>query len=384
MTDHSILESISDGVFTVDLDWNITYLNSSAERILKINRADALGRRCCDVFRSSLCEGACALRRTLEQGEPIIDQSCFLIDNEQTRVPVSISTAVLRNDAGELIGGAETFRNLSREESLKRQIADGWQLGDFSSHSNSMRKIFSQLDAVASTSSTVLITGETGSGKELLAKTIHVNGARKNKPFVAINCGAFPDTLLESELFGYKRGAFTGADSDKPGRFALAEGGTLFLDEIGEISPAMQIRLLRVLQERCYEPLGAIRSQKTDVRIIAATHRNLTEMVRQNRFRQDLFYRINVIMLELPPLRERREDIPFLIERFIRRFNVLLNRRINGISSTALKALTRFNWPGNIRELENVIERSMVFCQSNLIEINDLPEEITGDRKSVV
>ena len=376
MDNQSILESISDGVFTVDSDWRITYLNRSAEEMIQIKREEALGRLCCDVFRSSLCEGACALRKTIEQGKPIIDLSCFIINNKGQRIPVSISTAVLRNRKGEVIGGAETFRNLSDIETLKQQIAQSSRMGDFVSHSVSMQKIFSQLEAVAQTGSTVLITGETGSGKELLARTLHSNSSCKDKPFIAINCGAFPESLLESELFGYKKGAFTGADRDKPGRFALAEGGTLFLDEIGEISPAMQVRLLRVLQERTYEPLGAVNTVKTNVRIICATHRDLAALVKQGTFRQDLFYRINVILLELPPLRKRREDIPFLIETFIARFNLLMKRKISGVSSSALKALCRFDWPGNIRELENVIERSMVFCKGNIIELENLPDEL--------
>lgn len=373
MNDVAILESISDGVFTVDRDFRITYLNRSAEEIIRVSRREAIGRFCCEVFRSNLCEGACALRKTLEQGKPVIDLACTIIDNLGRRIPVSISTAVLRDASGAIVGGAETFRNLSDLEVLKQEIAMSGRIGDFISRSPSMRTLFEQLPAVAETGSTVLITGETGSGKDLLARTIHRASPRRNKPFVAINCGAFPETLLESELFGYKRGAFTGADRDKPGRFAAAEGGTLFLDEIGEISMPMQVRLLRVLQERTYEPLGAVTPVPSDVRIICATHRNLEELVKQGGFRQDLFYRINVIRLELPPLRQRIEDIPFLIETFIRRFNLVMNRHVSGIGNAALKVLTAHPWPGNIRELENVIERSMVFCKGEMIELDHLP-----------
>lgn len=372
--DPAILESISDGVFTVDRDFRITYLNRSAEEIIKIRREDALGELCRDVFHCNLCEGACALRQTLEKGEGIVDLSCFIINNEGRRVPVSISTAVLRDKRGRVIGGAETFRNLSDIEQLRSEIEVCRSLGDFSSRSRSMHKIFSRLQAVAGSDVGVLISGETGTGKELLARTIHAHSPRKEKPFLAVNCGAFPETLLESELFGYKKGAFTGAVRDKPGRFELAKGGTLFLDEIGEITPAMQVKLLRVLQEHTCDPLGSVKSVRTDVRIIAATNRDLEKMVREGSFRQDLFYRLNVIHLKLPPLRERREDIPFLIEQFIRRFNATLHRNISGISNSALKLLTRMDWPGNIRELENVIERSMVFCRGALIEISDLPE----------
>jgi len=373
-SDRAILESISDGVFTVDMNFRITYLNRSAENILGVTRSEAQGKRCCDVFRSSLCEGACALRRTLEDGNPIIDLSCFIIDSNGQRIPVSISTAVLRDERNNIVGGAETFRNLSDLEKLKKQIRTAQGLGEFSSHSPSMAKIFSSLEAVAESNATVLITGETGTGKELLARMIHAHSARKNKPFVAVNCGAFPEALLESELFGYKKGAFTGADRDKPGRFELAEGGTMFLDEIGEISSAMQIRLLRVLQEHVYEPLGAVRGVRADVRILSATNRNLTDMVNTGTFRQDFYYRINVIHLELPPLRERREDIAFLIRQFIDRFNLTRSRKVSGISNSALKKLLRFDWPGNIRELENVIERAMVFCKNEIIEVEDLPD----------
>ncbi len=375
-SDHTILESISDGVFTVDMDFRITYLNRSAENILGVPREEAQGRLCCDVFRSSLCEGACALRRTLEKNTPIIDLNCFIINSRGERIPVSISTAVLRDERGNITGGAETFRNLSDLEKLKKEIHANHSLGAFSSHSPAMAKIFSSLDAVAQSHATLLITGETGTGKELLARTLHANSGRREKPFVAVNCGAFPETLLESELFGYKKGAFTGADRDKPGRFALAEGGTLFLDEIGEITPAMQIRLLRVLQERVYEPLGATASVKTDVRILAATHRDLEEMVREGRFRQDFYYRINVIHLELPPLRQRREDIPFLIRNFIDRFNLSRSDKVSGVSNSALKKLQHYDWPGNIRELENVIERAMVFCRNGIIDPGDLPDFI--------
>ncbi|NLF92611.1 MAG: sigma 54-interacting transcriptional regulator [Oligosphaeraceae bacterium] len=374
--EHSILESISDGVFTVDLEFRITYLNRSAEEMIQVRRDDALGRLCCEVFRSNLCEGACALRQTLEKGRPITDLSCFIINNDGRRVPVSISTAVLRDPSGRIVGGAETFRDLSDLEELRLEVNNTRRMGDFSSHSPSMQRIFSQLEAVSESGSTVLISGETGTGKELLARTIHAHSQRRDQPFVAINCGAFPDTLLESELFGYRKGAFTGAERDKPGRFALAGGGTLMLDEIGEISPAMQVRLLRVLQERSYEPLGAVESVSTNARIIAATHRDLQQLVQEGVFRQDLFYRINVIQLELPPLRRRREDIPFLIETFVRRFNLSMHKQVSGVNQRALRILSTYSWPGNIRQLENTIERSMVFCNGMYIEPGDLPAEL--------
>jgi transcriptional regulator with PAS, ATPase and Fis domain len=242
-----------------------------------------------------------------------------------------------------------------------------------------MQPVFDMVPAVADSSSTVLIYGETGTGKELLARAVHSMSDRARKPFVAVNCGALPDTLLESELFGYKKGAFTGALHNKPGRFAVAEDGTLFLDEIGEISPALQVRLLRVLQERCYEPLGSTASEHTDARIIAATNHDLAAMVARGTFRSDLYYRINVIAMELPPLRERKEDIPLLADHFIERFNRLQNKKIKGITADTYSVLMAHDWPGNVRELENVIERAFVLCTKKWIGPEHLPKELIGD-----
>jgi transcriptional regulator with PAS, ATPase and Fis domain len=236
-----------------------------------------------------------------------------------------------------------------------------------------MHELFALLPDVAESPSTVLIEGETGTGKELVARAIHNHSPRHEKPFVAVNCGALPDTLLESELFGYKAGAFTDARKDKPGRFAAAEGGTLFLDEIGDVSPALQVRLLRVLQERVYEPLGSVQPVKADVRIIAATNKNLLELVGNGQFREDLYYRINVVKLEIPPLRDRMEDIPLLVEHFIDRLNSIQGKEVAGVSDDALACLMAHGYPGNIRELENLIERAFVVCHSGLIQRAHLP-----------
>lgn len=370
-----ILESISDGVFTVDSNWRITSFNRAAEEIMGIDREEAINRLCSEVFRSSMCEVDCALRRTLETGAPIINRSAFIVDAGGKRIPVSVSTALLRNEMGQVIGGAETFRDLSLVEELRKELEGRFQAGDLVSRSTSMRRIFDVLPQVAASDSTVLIQGETGTGKELLARTLHNLSPRRNNPFVAINCGALPDTLLESELFGYKAGAFTGADKDKPGRFALAEGGTLFLDEIAEVSQALQIRLLRVLQERVYEPLGGTASIKANVRVIAATNRNLAGQVKKGAFRQDIYYRINVVRLDLPPLRKRKEDIPLLVEHFVSRFNRTQGKSISGVSPQVMAFLMAHDYPGNIRELENIIEYAFVLCDQNRIEPCHLPDE---------
>jgi PAS domain S-box-containing protein len=377
-TTDAILESISDGVFTVDTDWRITSFNRAAEEITGIAREEAIGRFCSEVFRSSMCEAHCALRKTLETGKPLIAQACYIVNAEGERIPASVSTAVLRNEDGTVIGGAETFRDLSELETLRKEISGRYSLGDLISHSRAMQPVFEMTSSVAGSDITVLIHGETGTGKELLARAIHGMGPRAAKPFVAINCAALPDALLESELFGYKRGAFTGAMQDRPGRFAAAKDGTVFLDEIGEISPALQVRLLRVLQEHTYEPLGSNETHRTQARIVAATHCDLSELVKRGEFREDLYYRINVIRIDLPPLRDRKEDLSLLVTHFIERFNRIHNKSITGLSNGAYSLLMAHDWPGNVRELENIIERAFVLCAGSTIEIKHLPAELGG------
>jgi len=371
-----ILDSIAEGVFTVDKDWKITSFNRAAEEITGIPRREAIGKRCAEVFRANMCESDCALRQTMESGKKIENRSGFIINSQGRQIPISLSTALLRDQNRRIIGGVETFRDITVVEELRKQLQGRFELGDMVSRSPAMRQIFDILPQVAVSDTTVLIQGETGTGKELLARAVHNLSRRHKKPFTAINCAALPDTLLESELFGYKAGAFTGADRDKPGRFAAAEGGTVFLDEIGDISPALQVRLLRVLQEKTYEPLGDNRPRKADVRIIAASNKELAELVQKGTFRQDLFYRVNVVRLELPPLRKRREDIPPLAEHFITRFNRVGGRDIRGVSPTALAILMAHDYPGNVRELENIIEHAFVLCSdAAMIEPRHLPAE---------
>ncbi len=373
-----ILESISDGVFTVDKDWKIMSFNRAAEEITGVSRNEAIGRHCWEVFRSNKCEQDCALRHTMTVGTSSTSSSTYLVNSKKKRIPINISTSLLKNEKGEVLGGVETFRDLSLIEELRKEIDKGFQIGDMISCSSLMAKIFKILPQVAESDSTVLILGETGTGKELLAHAIHDLSSRKNKPFIAINCGALPDTLLESELFGYKAGAFTHAVKDKPGEFALAEGGTILLDEIGDTSPAFQTKLLRVLEEKEYKPLGAVKSIPANVRILAATNRNLSVMVEDGSFRQDLFYRINIVQLELPPLSKRREDIPMLVERIIDRLNKLKGKAITGIDSEALRTLVSYDFPGNIRELHNIIERSFIMCRNGIIRIHHLPSELNS------
>ena len=368
-----ILESISDGVFTVDYDWRIMSFNRAAENITGISRTEAIGKYCWEVFRSNMCERDCALRRTMKEGKSFVNTSTYIINSDKKRIPIITSTSLLRDENGKVLGGVEIFRDLSLVEELRKELGDRFQMGDMSSRSPLMLEIFKILPQVADSDSTVLIQGETGTGKELLARAIHDLSSRKNKPFVGINCGAIPDTLLESEFFGYKAGAFTNAVKDKPGHFAVAEGGSILLDEIGDTSPAFQVRLLRVLEAREFQPLGAKKTIKADVRVIASTNKDLSDMVENGNFRQDLYYRINVMQLRLPPLCDRREDIPLLVDRFIVKMNMLRGKNITGIDQQVLELLMSHNYPGNIRELENIIEHAFILCPDGNIQQKHLP-----------
>ena len=380
-----ILDSIVDGVFTVDKSWKITTFNRAAEIITRVPRAEAIGRRCSEVLRASICESDCALKRTMETGTPIVCKPIYIIDGHGDRVPISISTALLKDETGNVIGGVETFRDLSLVEELRKELRGRYSFTDIISRNKQMFRLFDIMPEVAVSESAVLLEGESGTGKELFARAIHNLSSREKGPLISVNCGALPDTLLESELFGYKAGAFTDAKKDKPGRFALAEGGTIFLDEIGELSMSMQVKLLRVLEEKIYEPLGSIRSVKADVRVITASNKNLFEMVEKGLFRQDLYYRINIIKILIPPLRSRLEDIPLLIDHFIGKFNRLRGKNIVDISPMALALLMRHDYPGNVRELENIIEHAFILCSQGMIEPHHLPEYLLDrDQKGVL
>jgi PAS domain S-box-containing protein len=376
--DHTqiILDSIADGVFTVDADLNITSFNHSAEKITGIKKKEAIGRHCWEVFRASICEKRCSLKHTISTGQPAVNQAIYIVNLHGDRIPVSISTALLKDENGNVIGGVETFRDLSVVAELRKELTRRHSFQDIISKNKEMQRLFGILEQVSESDATILLEGESGTGKELFAKAIHALSPRKTGPMITINCGSLPDTLLESELFGYEKGAHSTAFKDKPGRLAIADGGTLFLDEIGDISPALQVRLLRVLQDKTYEPLGSTKSLKTNVRIVAATNKRLDELVEDGKFRQDLYYRINVVKLVLPPLQERKEDIPLLVEHFVRKFARLSGKEIQGLSPEVMSVLMAHDFPGNIRELENIIEYATVVCKNGLLGIEHLPDHL--------
>jgi len=370
----TILQSMTDGVFTVDLDRRInTFFNRSAEEITGFTFAEAVNQFCFDILRSNSCQTNCPLERTLQTKEPVYNHSAVIINRSGKEIPISVTTALLRDRQGVVTGAVEIFRDLSVLEALRKTIAGRYRFGDMISKNHRMQEIFEILPEIAESDSHLLIQGPSGSGKGLLARAVHELSPRKDGPFVKVNCGALPDTLLESELFGYVRGAFTDAKKDKPGRFDAADGGTIFLDEIGDASPALQVKLLRVLEERIFTPLGGITPVTVDIRVIAASHKNVPALVQEGAFREDLFYRLNIIKIDLPPLCERRSDIPLLVENCINRFNAHKGKQISGVSADILARLMNYPFPGNIRELENILEHAYVLCRGTLIEEKHLP-----------
>ncbi len=368
-----ILDNIADGVFTVDTRWRITSFNKAAEKITGVPMAEALGKFCSDIFHASICGETCAVAHSMCTGKPETNRCIHIKGGEGKKIPVSICAAPMYDNQGNLIGGVETFRDLRVVNYLQQRLSRRNSLGDILSKSPVMHKIFDILPQVAKSSSNVLVLGESGTGKELVARALHDISYRRHGPFVAVNCGALPDTLLEAELFGHKAGAFTDAKKDREGRFAAAAGGTIFLDEIGDISTAMQVKLLRVLENKSYEPLGSSQSLQADVRIVAATNQNLKDAVQAGTFRDDLFYRLNVVQLTLPSLRERMEDLPILAEHFVQKLDIEQNRDIGGVSDEALRHLMNHHYPGNVRELQNIIEYAFILCPGGLIGPEHLP-----------
>ncbi len=372
----AIFNSNIEGTFTIDNNWLITSFNKSAENITGYKKEEAVGKKCWTIFRSNMCQNGCHMEQTITKGKPTIGNELTIYNKKNKSIPIRVNSGILLDNKNTKIGAVETFIDISEIKNLSEHILEKFKLENIIGKSKKMEKIFSLCTSVSQTRSSVLITGESGTGKELVARAIHLSSAEKNSPFIALNCSAFAESLIESELFGHEEGAFTGAVKAKTGRFEMAHGGTLFLDEIGDISLAIQTKLLRVLETKQFEHVGGTKTINMDVRIIAATNKNLQIEIESGRFREDLYYRINVMNIILPPLRERIEDMPLLIEHFLSLFNIKFGKRIEGISAGAYKVFLEYSWPGNIRELENVLEHCFILCTGKIIEINHLPERL--------
>ncbi|MDZ7764781.1 MAG: sigma 54-interacting transcriptional regulator [Melioribacteraceae bacterium] len=370
----AIFNSNIEGTFTIDDEWNVTSFNAAAEKVTGFKENEAIGKKCWEIFNSAICRNGCHMEQTMKKGKPTIGNELEIMNKTGRKVPIRVNSAILRNNKNEKIGAVETFLDVSEIKNLSEHLDERFKYENIVGKNKEIKQIITVLESVAQTDSSVLITGESGTGKELAARAIHLNSIRRTGTFAAVNCSAFAESLIESELFGHEKGAFTGAVKTKVGRFELANGGTLFLDEIGDLSSTVQTKLLRVLETREIERVGSNKSIKIDTRIIAATNKNLEGEIEAARFREDLYYRINVMNIHLPPLRERKDDLPILVSHFIENFNEKFNRNIKHFSSSAFDILMDYNWPGNIRELENVIEHCFVLCSSDVIQIEHLPK----------
>jgi PAS domain S-box-containing protein len=378
-----IFDSISDGIFTVDKNCRITSFNRAAEEITGFSASEAINKYCFDIFRTEICNKRCALKDTLKTEEPIENVRVTIISREGCELPISVTTTLLKDENNQIIGAVEFFRDISELEHLRTHINKERTLNEIVSVNPHMQQLIGLLPNIAESDCNVLIEGASGSGKELFAQVIHNLSARKYGPYIKINCAALPAPLLESELFGYEKGAFTDAKRDKPGQFCLANGGTLLLDEISEMDISLQVKLLRVLNNGEYRPLGSSKVLYSDARIIAATNSDLKQEIKQNKFREDLFYRINVMNINIPPLKDRPEDIPLLVSHFMKLYKHKSRNPVERISARALSILRKYSFPGNVRELENAIEHAFVLCRGNEILPEHLPESILKESSAI-
>ena len=370
-----IFDSLNEGLFTVDKDWNITFFNKRAEEITGIPREKAIGNLCRSIFHSNVCDANCLLKEAIRNNKSISNRKIYIINSDGCRIPLLINGSPLKDEKGNIIGGVETFQDISEIEELKKELKGKYSYYDFVTTDKKLLKTLEILPQIARSDSNILITGESGTGKELIARAIHNLSNRNEHLLVPVSLGALPENLVEAELFGYAKGAFTGAYKPQKGKFVHAEKGTIFLDEIGDIPLQTQVKLLRTIQERVIQPLGSNDMININVRIVSATNKDLEEMMKSGGFREDLYYRINVVNIHLSPLRERKGDIPLLINHFIEKFNIIKEKNIQGITPDALAVLAAYNYPGNVRELENIIEFCFIMTKGNLLTIKSLPEK---------
>jgi len=372
----AILRSVKDGIVTVDNEMKIIMANESSRRICGILSQQVMGEKYDEIFNN--CSKAChhILKETLNTQKTIDEHHIECIHNNNSRQEVKLSGAPLKDENNEVIGAVLVSRDTTKISDLERELVNRYQFHNIIGKNAKMQSIYKLVENLADTNTTVLIIGESGTGKELVAKAIHYSSTRAQQPLIKVNCAALSENLLESELFGHVRGAFTGALKDRVGRFQAANNGTIFLDEIGDISPLIQLKLLRVLQEREFEKVGDTSTYKINVRVMAATNQDLKKKVRLGEFREDLYYRLKVVEIDLPPLRDRVEDVPLLFTHFCKMYNKEFNKKIEGLSDEVLRIFMDYDWPGNVRELQHSIEHAFVLCKDRVITREYLPSEL--------
>jgi PAS domain S-box-containing protein len=381
----TLFEGLPEGVFTVNNDWRITSFNRTAEKLTGFRKVEVLNRLCWEVFRANICKNGCVLRHAMETGKSCMDQDVCILNRQGLTQSLLVNAGALRNRSGDVIGAVETFRPSPARIHFVSGTFEDHSFEGIIGKSPVMQNLFSRLPDIAESEASVLICGESGTGKDLLAQAVHRKSRHSKGPFVAVNCMAFAESLLESELFGHEKGAFTGAERTKPGRFELAKGGTLFLDEIGELKPEFQVKLLRVLEQREFERVGGTRSIQLEARIISATNQNLTKAMKEGRFREDLYYRLRTVPINMPPLSERSEDIPLLVEYFIRKLNQKYEKKVRSVDPKVMRFFMEYQWPGNIRELERTLEHAFVFVKGPVIFQHYLPgiKEFSAEEPTV-
>ncbi len=376
-----ILNSLAEGVITVDKDFKITFINEAAEKITGFEKNQVLGKFCRNIFKSDFCSKNCPIANVLQNGKNVYDIETSIRCNNNELLPVRLNAAILKDELNSPIGGVISFRDISLIKKVEHLLETKNHFMGIIGVDKKMLEIFQLIESISDSDVPVLIYGETGTGKELVANAINSLSKRKNKNFVKVNCSVIPENLIGSELFGHAKGAFTDAHKDRIGRFEYADGGTIFLDEIGELPLTMQPQLLRVIENGSFERIGETISRSVDVRVLSATNINLDEAIKQGKFRQDLYYRLNTVTIDLPPLRERKEDIPYLVEHFIKKYSLLYKKNIEGIEDNVFELMQKYDWPGNIRELENAIEFAVIRNKSNKICVCCLPSKIRGKLK---
>jgi transcriptional regulator with PAS, ATPase and Fis domain len=369
------MNRIPSSVALLDTSQRIVFMNRPLEALTGISWLEANGLPCRHILRSNLCGANCPLNQMDMDAEPVCQEG-DIIDRNRERIPVRVNFAPVVDSKGNHAGWIEWFEDLRSTQSEEFLRQEAYSFGPLIGRSPQMERIFQMVPGIAQTDSSVLITGETGTGKDILAEIIHQQSARNKGSFIKVNCGALPETLLESELFGHHKGAFTGATENKPGRFKLAHNGTLFLAEIGDLPLSLQVKLLSFLDDHIIYPLGSTKGVYVDVRVIAATHRDLQAMVQEGRFRQDLLFRLNVVRLQLPPLRDREGDIQLLLDHFLNLFTHKFQKDIQRFSQESRQFLRRYSFPGNVRELRNIVEFAINICTGTNIEMRHLPAYI--------